>query len=91
MSTLADSRRARRRDRFAGSAGKDKTMADNIAITLPGVCAADFDGNGALDMFDFLAFQNAFVARDPAADSHGDGLFDLFDFLGFVNAFNAGC
>lgn len=55
------------------------------------VCDADLDGNGVLDLFDFLAFTNLFNAGDPAADCVADGTFDLFDFLCYVNLFNAGC
>jgi hypothetical protein len=54
-------------------------------------CYADFTGDGVLDLFDFLAYVNAFNAADPAADCTGDGVLDLFDFLCFVNAFNNGC
>ena len=54
-------------------------------------CYPDFTGDGALDLFDFLAFVNAFNAQDAAADCVKDGSYDLFDFLCFVNAFNAGC
>ena len=54
-------------------------------------CVADFDGNGTLDIFDFLAFQNAFDAGDLAADLDGDGILTLFDFLAFQNEFDAGC
>ncbi|MFI4882663.1 MAG: GC-type dockerin domain-anchored protein [Phycisphaerales bacterium JB064] len=54
-------------------------------------CPADFDGDGELTIFDFLAFQNAFDAGDPAADFDGDGELTLFDFLAFQNAFDAGC
>jgi hypothetical protein len=54
-------------------------------------CYPDFNGDGTLDLFDFLAYVNDFNASDPNADCTGDGLFDLFDFLCFVNAFNAGC
>jgi subtilisin family serine protease len=54
-------------------------------------CAPDLDRSGTLDLFDFLAFNNLFNARDPAADWNADSAFDLFDFLGFVNSFNAGC
>ncbi len=55
------------------------------------VCIADFDGDGQLTLFDFLAFQNAFDAGEPAADFDGDGELTLFDFLAFQNAFDAGC
>ena len=54
-------------------------------------CRADFDGDGQLTLFDFLAFQNAFDAGDLAADFDGDGILTLFDFLAFQNEFDAGC
>ncbi|MFI4882041.1 MAG: lamin tail domain-containing protein, partial [Phycisphaerales bacterium JB064] len=54
-------------------------------------CPPDFDDDGELTIFDFLAFQNAFDAQDPRADFDGDGEFTLFDFLAFQNAFDIGC
>lgn len=54
-------------------------------------CPADLDGDGRLTVFDFLEFQNLFVAGDLAADFDGDGELTLFDFLAFQNAFDAGC
>ena len=54
-------------------------------------CYPDCDGSGALDFFDFLCFQNAFAAGDPAADCDGSGSLDFFDFLCFRNEFGAGC
>jgi hypothetical protein len=56
-----------------------------------GDCRADFDGDGELTIFDFLAFQNAFDAGDLAADFDGDGSLTIFDFLAFQNEFDAGC
>ncbi|MEQ8317839.1 MAG: CRTAC1 family protein [Phycisphaerales bacterium] len=54
-------------------------------------CRADLTGDGALTIFDFLAFQNLFAAGDPAADFDGDGLLTIFDFLAFQNLFQDGC
>ena len=54
-------------------------------------CRADFDADGVLTIFDFLAFQNAFDAGDLAADFDGDGSLTTFDFLAFQNEFDAGC
>jgi hypothetical protein len=54
-------------------------------------CSADLNADGALDLFDFLAFSNLFNAHDPVADCDGDAAFTLFDFLCFTNAFNTGC
>lgn len=54
-------------------------------------CRADVNGDGELDFFDFLAFQNLFAMGDPLADFNNDGALDFFDFLAFQNAFAAGC
>ena len=44
-------------------AGSDTSDAGVIAVRLP--CQADFDGDGELNIFDFLAFSNAFDAGCP--------------------------
>ena len=61
-------------------------------------CYADFDestGPGVLDIFDYLAFQNLFLERDPQAcdcdTSSGPGVCDVLDFICFQAAFAAGC
>ncbi|MEQ9097300.1 MAG: GC-type dockerin domain-anchored protein [Phycisphaerales bacterium] len=56
-----------------------------------GACRADCDGNGELNIFDFLCFQNLFASGDLAADFDGDGRLTIFDFLEFQNAFAIGC
>lgn len=62
-----------------------------IAMACPNPCLADFDGDGLLTIFDFLAFQNAFDDGSPAADLDSDGALTLFDFLAFQNLFQSGC
>ncbi|MCH7946123.1 MAG: hypothetical protein IIC73_08950 [Armatimonadetes bacterium] len=61
-------------------------------------CRANCDdstGQGVLDLFDFLCFQNAFVSEQAyACDcdvTTGPGVCDLFDFICFQDAFVAGC
>jgi hypothetical protein len=54
-------------------------------------CYADCDGNQTLDVFDFLCFQDAFVAAVPYADCDGNSVFDVFDFLCFQDEFVKGC
>jgi len=49
---------------------------------------ADLDGDGALTVFDFLAFQNFFDAANPRADFDFSEALDIFDFLAFQNAFD---
>lgn len=54
-------------------------------------CRADFNGDGALTIDDFLAFQNAFTNMEPAADWDCDGSWTIFDFNAFNSAFSTGC
>ena len=54
-------------------------------------CYGDFNGDGVLDLFDFLMFIEAFNAHVPRADCDTNGLFDIFDFLCFFNEFGEGC
>ncbi len=56
-----------------------------------GGCAADFNGDGVVDFFDYLDFVDAFSAGDAAADFNNDDVIDFFDYLDFVDAFSAGC
>lgn len=54
-------------------------------------CAADFDGSGRLDIRDFIAFGQAFNARNVRADFNRDGRFDVSDYATLHAAFAAGC
>ncbi|OAB62323.1 hypothetical protein AY599_11165 [Leptolyngbya valderiana BDU 20041] len=54
-------------------------------------CRADLTGDGELNIFDFLEFQNLFAGGDLRADFDGDGDLTLFDFLAFQNEFDTGC
>ncbi|MCA9302689.1 MAG: hypothetical protein KC996_01055 [Phycisphaerales bacterium] len=53
--------------------------------------AADFTGDGSLDVFDVFAFLDAFNNAQQPADFVPDGLFDIFDVFAYLDAFNAGC
>jgi hypothetical protein len=57
----------------------------------PPPCDAGLNGDGTLDLFDFLQFTNLFNDHDGQADCDADGEFSLFDFLCFTNEFNAAC
>ncbi len=54
-------------------------------------CAADFNGDGAVNTIDVLDFLDAFASGDDSADFNGDGLVSTLDVLAFLNAWNAGC
>ncbi|MEK6703664.1 MAG: hypothetical protein AABZ53_15495 [Planctomycetota bacterium] len=49
--------------------------------------AADFDGDGTVDFFDYDAFVAAFEAGDPSADFDQDCTVDFFDYDAFVVEF----
>jgi hypothetical protein len=69
---------------YAPSIGRAQTMY----LT---TCIPDFDDNGVLDFFDFLAFQHAFAVGDRRADLTGGGSLTIFDFLAFQDVFAYGC
>jgi len=54
-------------------------------------CDADFNADGAVDLFDYLDFVNVFAINDSSADFNHDTVVDFFDYLDFVAAFAAGC
>jgi len=56
-----------------------------------GGCLADCNGDGLLNILDFICFQELFEAQDPAADCNGDGLWNILDFVCFQEAFQEGC
>lgn len=54
-------------------------------------CAADWNGDGAVDFNDLLAYLNDYNAADPRADLNGDGIIDFNDMLAFLNLYNTPC
>ena len=58
---------------------------------LSSACAADVNGDGNLDVLDFVAFQLLWQDGDPAADCDANGEFNVLDFVCFQQLFQAGC
>src|SRR5262249_41803878 len=54
-------------------------------------CSADFDGDGAVTVNDFMAFMQAFSASLPAADVNRDGSLNLLDLQAFQREVMVGC
>jgi hypothetical protein len=54
-------------------------------------CLADLTGDGTADIFDVLAFVEAYNISDLSVDFTGDGNVDIFDVLAFIDAYNTGC
>jgi hypothetical protein len=60
-------------------------------VVLEMVCPNDFNGDGALNILDFVAYQNGFLSQDEHADINGDGTLNILDFVAFQNIFINGC
>lgn len=54
-------------------------------------CGADFNGDGKVNVLDFIDFQSAWQQNDPAADCDASGSFDVLDFVCFQSVFQSGC
>ena len=71
------------------------TSADINANGVPDecedLCYADFNDDGALNVLDFVAFQLAWQAQDPAADCDANAQFQILDFICFQTLFHDGC
>lgn len=66
--------------------------AESLPARVDVYCAGDFNADGDLDLFDLLAFQDAYGRGSSRADlSPPIGTLNLFDFLAFQSAFGAGC
>jgi hypothetical protein len=63
----------------------------NFVLSIAEGCPGDFNGDGNLDILDFVAFQNAFTSGDPSADCNGDDMLNILDFVCFQNVFQADC
>ena len=68
---------------------------DAVLLLLPGdagpTCAADFDGNGLVQVPDIFAFLSAWFAQGPGADFDGNGQVQVPDIFAFLSAWFAGC
>ncbi|MCC7390461.1 MAG: PQQ-binding-like beta-propeller repeat protein [Phycisphaerales bacterium] len=65
--------------------------SDTYLYAFKDPCPADFNGDGAANTLDVLAFLNAWAAGDARADFNGDGSINTLDVLAFLNAWSAGC
>jgi hypothetical protein len=55
------------------------------------VCVPDFNGDGQVNVQDFLAFLSAYAAADPLTDITQDAQVNVQDFLAFLALYAAGC
>lgn len=62
-----------------------------FAVSCDDTCAADFDGNGTVEVPDIFAFLAAWFAQQPAADFDGVGGVAVPDIFAFLSAWFGGC
>ncbi len=56
-----------------------------------GGCYPDCDGNGTLNVQDYVCFQTRFATSAPYADCDGNGQFNVQDYVCFQTKFALGC
>ena len=54
-------------------------------------CPGDCDGNGVLNILDFVCFQTAWQSQTPFGDCDGNGLYNILDFVCYQGLFQQGC
>jgi len=78
---------------FFEPAGSGELEGMTVSIEIPGAaqCIADANGDGQVNVLDFVAFQTSFLDDELAADCDDDGSLTIADFVCFQGAFAAGC
>jgi hypothetical protein len=71
--------------------GDSMQIAEILMEGTGGGCYADYNGDGAVNTQDFIAYLGAWAAGDLAADCNGDGVINTQDFLCFLGLWAAGC
>lgn len=62
-----------------------------IDVSSCDACPADVNGDGQLDVLDFVAFQLLWQGKDALADCDANGEFNVLDFVCFQQLFVQGC
>jgi hypothetical protein len=67
------------------------TIAVSDAGASPAGCGdPDFNGNGCVDLSDFINFAKAYMSGNPCFDYDGNGRVDLADLITFANRYMTG-
>jgi hypothetical protein len=54
-------------------------------------CTVDLNGDGQVNVADYLAYLTLYAAGGPSADINGDGQVNVTDYLAFLTAYSQGC
>ena len=75
---------------FGGVPGWDGAIRVN-GTEGAGVCIADCNGDGVLNILDFVCFQTEWQNQTALGDCDGNGLYNILDFVCFQGEFQQGC
>jgi hypothetical protein len=62
-----------------------------LTVQFADECPADINGDGMLNILDFIAFQAAWMAMEDIADCDNSGTFNILDFICYQGVFAEGC
>ncbi|MCA9277927.1 MAG: PQQ-binding-like beta-propeller repeat protein [Phycisphaeraceae bacterium] len=62
-----------------------------MTISVLDLCEADWNGDGSLDIFDYVEYGNSYSSNEPRADLDHNGSLNVFDYIAFGNLYAAGC
>ena len=72
--------------------GTTGTYIDDVALVpAGGGCPADCNGDGVLNILDFVCFQGEWQSQTGAGDCDGNGLYNILDFVCYQGTFQQGC
>ncbi len=72
-------------------AGALYQYVDNFTVDGGAGCYPDCDGNGTLNVNDYICFQTKFALGDPYADCDNNGVRNVNDYICFQTKFALGC
>lgn len=75
-------------DNGQGEPGSPNVCIDGVIVES---CIADCDGNGALNVLDFVCFQLEWKSQTPKGDCDANGTYNVLDFVCFQAEFVQGC
>jgi hypothetical protein len=67
------------------------TASGSGILTVIPPCPVDMNGDGVVNVADYLAFLSLYAAADPRADINGNGVINVADYLAFLALYAAGC
>lgn len=71
--------------------GTIQTPQPAVTVAVLDGCTADWNDDGSLDVFDYVAFGHSYASWDPRADLDNNGTHNVFDYIAFGGLYAGGC